>query len=193
MSGTNNAQNVSTGKPKITGSIHRAPLNTTLPTDATTALDEAFVCLGYVSDDGLENENSLDFNEIKAWGGAIVYRTLTEMQDNFMFKLIESLNPEVLKAVYGSNNVIVNGGTGSVAPIGGSSVTVNVKAETPEEGAWVFDLALRGGKKRRIVIPDGAITARETIQYTDADAIAYGVTVSAYPDSDGNSHKEYQA
>ena len=193
MSETNNAQNVSTGKPKVTGSIHRAPLNTALPTDATTALSSAFVCLGYVSEDGLENENSLDFNEIKAWGGVIVYRTLTEMQDNFMFKLIESLNPEVLKAVYGSSNVIVTGGGGSIAPMGGATVSVNVKSENPEEGVWVFELALRGGVKKRIVIPDGAITSRETISYTDADAIAYGVTVSAYPDSDGNTHKEYMA
>lgn len=193
MSGTNNAQNVSTGKPKVTGSIHRAPLNTALPTDATSALNEAFVCLGYVSEDGLENENSLDFNEIKAWGGVIVYRTLTEMQDNFMFKLIESLNPDVLKAVYGSGNVTVTGGSGSIAPLGGATVAVNVKSENPEEGVWVFELALRGGVKKRIVIPDGAITSRETISYTDADAIAYGVTVSAYPDSDGNTHKEYMA
>lgn len=188
-----NAKNVSTGKPKITGSIHRAPLNTTLPTDATTALDNAFVCLGYVTEDGLENENELDFEEIKAWGGAIVYRTLTEMQDNFAFSLMESLNPEVLKAVYGSENVVVTGGTGSVAPMGGATVSVNVKSEDPVEGVWVFELALRGGVKKRIVVPDGAVTARETITYNDSDAIAYGVTVSAYPDADGVTHKEYLA
>lgn len=190
---TNNAMNVSTGRPKLTGSIYRAPLNTTLPTDATTALGSAFVCLGHVSEDGLENENSLDFNEIKAWGGAIVYRSLTEMQDNFSFKLIESMNPSVLKAVYGDSNVTIVSGSGSVAPIGGDTYIVDVKAEDPVEGVWVFELAMRGGKKKRIVIPDGAVTERETIAYNDSDAIAYGVTVSAYPDSNGSTHKEYIA
>lgn len=189
----NTATNVSTGKPKVTGSIHRAPIGTTIPTDATTALDAAFVCLGYVSEDGLENENELSLNDIKAWGGNIVYRSLTEMTDNFNFKLIESLNANVLKAVYGDANVTVTGGTGSIAPIGGTTIDVAVKAEDPVEGVWVFELALRGGVKKRIVVPTGAVTSRETITYNDSDAIAYGITVSAYPDANGSTHKEYLA
>ena len=37
-----NAQNVTVGKPKVGGAVFRAPLGTELPTDATTALNEAF-------------------------------------------------------------------------------------------------------------------------------------------------------
>jgi hypothetical protein len=90
---------------------------------------------------------------------------------------------EVLKRVYGEDNVSVDAET--------DDITISIKADDPEERVWVFEIALRGGKKKRIVIPDGAITAREEITYNDSDAIAYGITVSAYPNSDGETHKEY--
>ena len=179
----NTATYVSTGKPNISGAVYVAAYGTTLPTDATTALDPAtFTCLGYVSEDGLENDNEMDISDIKAWGGAIVYRSLTGLTDNFSLSLIESENVDVLKNVYGDANVSVDGN---------DNITVNVMTEDPQEKVWVFELALRGGRAKRIVIPDGAVTARETITYNDSDAIAYGITVSAYPDSTGKTHSEY--
>ena len=194
----NTASNVSTGKPNISGAVFVAPRTAALPTDATSALGEDYTCLGFVTEDGLENENSMDFSQIIAWGGAIVYRALTEMQDNFTLKLLESENVNVMQVVYGKDRVKINGSvmpiggvSGSVLPAGG--VTIDVAADTPQELIWVFDLALRGDKKKRIVIPDGAITSRENISYTDADAIAYGITVAAYPDGEGVTHKEYMA
>lgn len=179
----NTTTNVSTGKPNISGAVYVGVIGTaTLPTDATTALGNDYTCLGYVSEDGLEANNEMDVSEIKAWGGAIVYRSLNGLDDTFSLSLIESKNVDVLKAVYGDANVTVDAD---------DNVTVNVVAEDPQEKIWVFELALRGGKAKRIVIPDGAVTARETITYNDSDAIAYGITVSAYPDSNGSSHKEY--
>ena len=179
----NTATNVSTGKPKITGAVFVAAKGTDLPTDATTALDAAkFTCLGYVSEDGLTNNNEMNVSAIKAWGGMIVYRSLTELNDNFALTLIESENTDVLKAVYGDSNVTTDAS---------GNVKVDVKAEDPQERVWVFDLALRGNRAKRIVIPDGAITSREAITYNDSDAIGYGITVSAYPDSTGKTHSEY--
>jgi len=179
----NTATNVSTGKPKVAGGVWVAPLGTTLPTDATTALDPAFTCLGYVSEDGLENSNEMDVSSIKAWGGMIVYRSLNELDDSFSLALIESENVDVLKTVYGADNVTVDSQTGNA--------TVNIIAEDPTEQVWVFELALRGGKAKRIVVPDGAITSREAITYNDSDPIAYGITVSAYPDANNKTHTEY--
>lgn len=179
----NTAANVTTGKPNISGAVYVAPLGTTLPTDADTALDTTkFVCLGYVSEDGLSNDNSMDVSEIKAWGGMVVYRSLNGMTDDFKLTLIETENADVIKTVYGDDNVTVG--------VDGS-ITVNVKAEDPVERVWVFELALRNEKAKRIVIPDGAITSRDEITYNDSDAVGYGITVSAYPDANATTHKEY--
>lgn len=179
----NTATNVSTGKPNIAGAVYVGKKGTaTVPTGSTVASDSNFTCLGYVSEDGLENANEMDVSAIKAWGGMIVYRSLTELNDEFSLTLIESENVDVLKAVYGEANVT----TGS-----DDEIIVDVKADNPEEQIWVFELELRGGKTKQIVIPSGAVTSREAITYNDSDAIGYGITVSAYPDSTGSSHKEY--
>jgi len=182
MPNANNASNVSTGKPKVTGGVWVAPKGTTLPTDSTTALGSSYTCLGYVSDEGVENSNELDMSTVKAWGGNIVYRSLTELTDEFKFALIESKNPEVLKSVYGASNVSVTEG---------GDIRVDIVAEDPIELVWVFDIALRGDTAKRIIVPDGAVTAREAITYNDGDPISYGITVSAYPDETGKTHHEY--
>ena len=177
-----NASNVTTGKPKKGGAIFRAPLGSTLPTDATTVLDEAFVGLGYCSDDGLTNENSPETESIKAWGGDTVLTTQTAKEDTFTFTLIETMSPDVLKAVYGSANV-----TGTLA----DGITVKANSDPQEAAAWVIELVQRDGAHKRIVIPSAAVTEVGDIAYTDDDAVGYETTITATQDADGNTHYEY--
>lgn len=180
----NNVQNVTAGKPAIEGAIYRALLSDSLvlPTDAVSDLSGDFKPMGYVSDGGLTNTNSPESDKIKAWGGDTVLVTQNEKADTFKFKLIEVMNPDVLKAVYGSDNV-----TGDLA----SGMAITANSNEPEEGAWVVDMILRGDVLKRIVIPDGKLSELGDIEYVDDDAVGYEITIEALPDTTGNTHYEY--
>lgn len=176
-----NSAEVSTGKPRITGAIYYAPDGTTLPTDATSELT-GFTNLGYVSEDGVTNSNSITSDTIKAWGGDIVQTSQTEKTDTYQLTLIQALNTDVLKAIYGDSNV-----TGTLE----SGIVVKANTKEIPTACWVIDMILAENTLKRIVIPRGKISELGDIVYKDSDPIGYQPTINALPDTEGNTHYEY--
>lgn len=177
-----NALNVTTAKPKIGGAIYTAPVGTELPTDAITELDSAFKSLGYVSEDGLTNENTPESEAIKAWGGDTVASVQTGKEDKFTYTLIEALNINVLKQVFGSDNVEGDLDTG---------IKIKVNNKELQEHVVVIDMIMRGNILKRIVIPAGKVAEVGEISYKDDEAVGYETTLECIPDEDGNTHYEY--
>ena len=178
----NNVNQVTVGKPKTGGSVYRAPLGTDVPTDATTALDTAFKCLGYISEDGITNATEKESEEIKAWGGDVVLRPQTSYADSFTMTLIEALNVEVLKTVRGDDNV-----TGTLDT--GIAVKANSKEDTPH--VYVIEQVMSGNVAARTVIPNATVTEIGEVTYADGNAVGYEITLGCMPDDTGDTHHEY--
>lgn len=178
----NTAKNVSFGKPKATGAVFVAPAGTTLPTNATSSLNVAFTNLGYVSEDGLVNGVETDTESIHAWGGDLVLSAQTNWGEMFTVNLIET-NVDVLKTLYGASNVSVDGS---------GNITLKVNSAALPQIVVVFEVVMTGGRVKRIVLGNAQIVDRSgEITYVDGEAVTYPAVFNVYPDTDGDTHKEY--
>jgi len=182
MTTKNNAENVSVGKPKATGAIFAAPKGTAVPKDATTALSNAYENVGYADGSGITSAVKADSSEIKAWGGDTVLTVQTSHSETFKITCIET-NINVLKEFYGEDNVAMENNTLVIKSMAGDAVA----------HPWVIELLMNAGRIQRIVIPNGKLSERGDIAYTDGDAIKYEMTITALPDSDGVKSYRYIA
>jgi len=170
----NTAANVLVGFPLATGGVLAGPTGSTLPDDALTEPDPAFLPTGYITEDGVTQTIDSDTEEIVAWGGDIVRVINTTHALSYTFSFLET-NEAVLVEVYGEDNVTTT--TGNYA------VLINSKP-LPHRS---YVLEVKDGERRvRIVIPDGQITERGEVVYVHTDAVKYEVTITAYPDANGN-------
>lgn len=175
-------KNVSAAKPKIGGAVYIADTTATLPTSADAELGEGWDALGYVSADGMTNSNSPNTSGVNAWGGDEVITLYNTKTDTFKYKLLEVLSLEVLKSVYGEANV-----SGTLA----TGITIKANNSELPAKAFCFDMIMREGVLKRIVVPTANVTAVADIVYKDSDTVGYDTTISAHPDAEGNTHYEY--
>ena len=165
------ASNVRVG---VTGAVYKAPTGTALPTSVSAALNAAFRDVGYISEDGVTTSTPTDTNDIRAWqNGDIVRRVQTSHDFTIAFTMIET-NAEVLEMYYGN----------FTAGPGGASGVVEVRSEQGWRGEIVLHV-VDDDQLIRVVVPDGQITERDDVAYVNGDAIAYGVTITCYPDVTG--------
>lgn len=158
----------------LTGAVYRAPLGSTLPTNPTSPWAVAFEELGYVSEDGLTETRSDDWNAIRAWQNRTIVRQLLTGSDyTLAFSLLETT--AVGLETYHSGSLMTD--NGSVA---------TMEVMEPTEQHYVFGLdVLDGDVHMRLIIPDGQVTEVGEIVYKNGEPLMYPLTITARSDPDG--------
>lgn len=179
-------KNVLAGKPLASGGVLSGPAGSTLPTDASTAVDAAIVALGYASEDGLTEATERSTEKIKAWGGDIVKIVQSEFSVTYAFTLMHSTDADALKVVYGDDAVTTTAATAST----GTLQTVAVNGDELPKRVFVFDMK-DGDARIRIVVPNGQVTEVGEVTYNDEGVVQYALTIEAFEDASGNNAYKY--
>lgn len=191
MGAKQSSANVTFSKPSTStdksGYIWVAPLGTTLPTDATTDLVKEFVGLGYLSEDGLTEPASFEPGDnIVAAGGDTVAQADPTFSKTWTGTCIEALNEDLLKVAYGYSNVTV---TSSDAA--NNFITIKEQAGDIEHHVIVIDEMLKGGRRRRNVMPDATFLITGDISHVHTALVNFEFTITAYPTADNPAQTQY--
>lgn len=163
--------------PAATGALRNAPLGTPGPTKADSALDAAWLDLGFIGEDGFTESNSRTTDKKRALGGSTVRVLQTEYGVTVQFTFLDSMDLNVLKRVYGADNVSVDGD---------GNVTVKRNKKPLPHESWVIDL-FDGDKIDRSYIPDGQITEVGDVVKVHSDVVMFTVTIEAFENEDGDN------
>ena len=164
-----------------TGAILSAPLGTTVPTNARTELDDAFLGSGYVSSDGVALTPEYSTTDITDWSGAVVRRILESFNGTITWSHLQ-FDEDSLRNAFGAAHVTVTPATETH----GKQIAVKIGAHLPDPKAWVFKM--KDGKNLiRIVVPNGQVTSVDEMTFNVSTAIPLPVSLACYPDEAGES------
>ena len=180
------SKNTFVGKPSVTGGIFLLPQTVALPTDAISARPAECIRLGGVSEDGYTYMSERSIEKRKDWNGSVVRSLQTSMDDMFEITYIEFLNPELLAALYGDENVTVVPADAT----NGTQIAVRHSVDQMEHGAYIID-TFDGKVKRRRCIPDAQLEKLDPIVEKPGDWSVFKATYSIFPDSQGYTSYVY--
>lgn len=182
---TQTANQTRIGAPiKAVGGFSSAQLGTALPTDAKTVKDVAFLALGLIGEDGLEETEERSTDKKRHWGGGVARVLQTEYGIQLKVTFLERTTA-VLKEVRGQDNVTLTPGTGAE-----QVRTVLRNSKMLPQRSYIADIK-DGDADLRIVYPIAQITEIDDVQYVHSELIAYTATIDCFEDENGQYAYEY--
>lgn len=150
------------------GSVNFAPVGTAGPTDLVTALNVAFVDAGYLTEEGVTFDPSVDITEIPAWQSQYAVRRFVASRSfDITFTMLQMSKANFIFAM----------GGGDIATATGVHTYTPPTASDVDERALVVAWQ-DGSKNYRFHTPRGMVSDLATIQLQRTDASGLDVTFS---------------
>ena len=180
VTNTNNQENVSSAKGVKGGYIFSAPVGTELPTDIKTPLDQAFKCLGFISEDGYVENIDEDSDDLVDLSGDVMDSTNSNRVESAQLTLAE-INAETLKRQYGEKNVTDANGI----------ITVKHNSNSHDVFSYVLELVLKNGRRWRKVVPMGKSADLDSLTIASSELCQRPLTMKYLTDEQGNTCYDY--
>lgn len=180
---SNDTKNVSVGKGVKGGYLFSAPVGTPLPTRFDTTaddLDEAWVNLGYISEDGMNNPIDNESNPFTDLNGDTIENAASTYTETWVFTLVEQ-RAASLSEEYGHDNVTDEEG----------QITAKHNSKSKHYRSYVALLILKDGRRQTSVIPMGQVTSVGEKQYNSSNLVGRELTVTCFPDENGDHVIDY--
>jgi hypothetical protein len=177
---TNNTTNVSAGKGVKGGYVYTAPTGTTLPTDITTKLDNAFKVLGFISEDGITVSVEEDSNDLVDINGDVMDSTYSNRVETIAFTLAE-MKAGTFKTQYGSVNVTDENGL----------ITIKHNGDSHDSASYVFELVLKNNRRWRMVVPSAKLSELGDLTISSSELCQREITLKCAVDEAGNTIYDY--
>lgn len=163
-----------------TGLVWMAIPGSTAPTDATTALAAAWKNMGGITEAGVSIKQNTSTTKKKFYGSPVTQRTLVTDQEYTIDVAYGELNARVMEVFWRKAllSIVPTVTTGAWATTAGTY--------SRQLYAMVVDM-VDGVNRLRFYFPSVEVTNQGDIKIANSEALEWGVTLSAYPDTSGNA------
>lgn len=179
----NNTADVSNVKGVQGGYGFSAPIDTTLnlDTDPFVALGTGFENMGFISNDGIEEELETDSEDIPDLNGDVVFVAKSSEKETLVLTLM-SITSRGLAEWYGD---------AAVDDTSTDYWKITHMAVDHDQRKYVFELLLKDGRKWRKYVPNGQVTEVGSIVHGAANVAMREVTITCMPDANGVRMYDY--
>lgn len=180
----NDTKDVSNVKGVFGGYGFSAPVGSAVGTDQDkfAALDASvFDNMGFISEDGIEEEIDADTDEIVDMNGDVIFVAKSSETETLVLTLV-SVTEASLKEWYGHGNVDASNA---------SYIAIEHISTNREARAYVFELLLKDGRKWRKHVPNGVISEVGSIVYGSGEVAGREITITCMPDASGVRMYDY--